>query len=883
MRPGADSAGERVSETTDQTPVSPGAQSPGGTSHLAASGKTRLQVSGRIKAVWDLVLVGLLIRLVVMPFTSVSTDAGVWLQTTISGFHGLTLYERPGFSYPPVWGYLLEGLGQLLRMIGATPSQLGTFDSRWAALSIVTGDFSDFVTSPLFNIAFKTILAAADLATGLLILDFVLKLTSSPKKGRFAFAIWFLNPIVIVQSAEHGAFDVLVGLTTFAALALVLQRRLFLAGVALALAVLTKATPVFLIPLVILALVRAIDNSRPGLRLQLVVTDVARFAAGGLVTAGLLLGPELIVGSLSSLSQSVLLRTEQGIAVGGLNIFSVRYWKPWAGLLAWGYYHPSAIVTLSSALELVVIVASIIWYLKAWRSEPSLALLGGSVVTIIGLLLVSPITNPGYVLWFMPALVVIVVTRATGLWSMAMISFGALLYEFCILGPIAHLAPLASFAGTISVETIAARTQAWYFGTTTLWGAQYSANFLAIAALAAIIGMVGAVVATSGAAWATTNPVRSTPFADEVRNTRLAPYVVLGLLVVTSVSELSAYRPGPFAPADTSVAVEAVSLNRGDLTVMLRIGGSSNTQRLRIVGAPLPVQPDRRDVIVYDDLKYPISGSNSRAVFGVYKHLADELILRHSSLVVSDTDAEGLARIFDNRTAASRHIVVVTTGAFPATVLTRNRNLVGPWLQAGGTLVWGGDAIGYYSAAVNESIGSGDNLGADGPKAVLGVDAVNFPTEFLRQSHYPSENSMALGIEYLQSGSGVDLSRVGVIGAKALGWQTGTISSIAVVPTGRGRALVFGGEIYDEQLFAHDLVRILLSDAYQASGPLSSQLVNVSRSDTATRTELHIEVGSTSRFTTIAAFDDDPLGTFAFHQTVVAGPSARVTLLPADG
>jgi len=104
------------------------------------------------------------VRLVVAPYTSNSNDIGPWYQTSLAGLHGLTLYQRPGFSYPPVWGYLLEGLGQVFRMVGIGPSSLGMFDARYASLSTVTGDFSVYVTSPLFNVAFKSLLFAGDLA-----------------------------------------------------------------------------------------------------------------------------------------------------------------------------------------------------------------------------------------------------------------------------------------------------------------------------------------------------------------------------------------------------------------------------------------------------------------------------------------------------------------------------------------------------------------------------------------------------------------------------------------------------------------------------------------------------------------------------------------------
>jgi hypothetical protein len=323
--------------------------------------------------------------------------------------------------------------------------------------------------------------------------------------------------------------------------------------------------------------------------------------------------------------------------------------------------------------------------------------------------------------------------------------------------------------------------------------------------------------------------------------------------------------------SQTSASIVGVSTTAHGVSVALHVAPGPGEERLRIVGVPLRAFPVARDIIVYDDPSYPVAGSTGGSVFGVFKHLQAELAIRHAESSVVETNAIGLAHLFADVNTAGQHIVVVTTGAFPATVLDSRRNLVGPWLRAGGTLVWGGDAIGYYSAQRGVPLGAGTaDPKETGPFLVLGVDALSFPDARPRDGDYPSQAARALGVEYRHTGIGVDLAHASGQGAVALGWQTGTISSIALVPTGQGRALVFGGEVYDEVIVVRDLVRILMSDALESVGPLGSMTVELSALDPHGIVQIEVPMPPGVSIATIAAFDDNPYATYAFHQTVVA-------------
>jgi hypothetical protein len=65
------------------------------------------------------------VRLLVAPWTGSVIDDSVWYRAAANGMHGVGVYQRLQFSYPPVWGYLLQAIGWLLAHVGLHPTNLG--------------------------------------------------------------------------------------------------------------------------------------------------------------------------------------------------------------------------------------------------------------------------------------------------------------------------------------------------------------------------------------------------------------------------------------------------------------------------------------------------------------------------------------------------------------------------------------------------------------------------------------------------------------------------------------------------------------------------------------------------------------------------------------
>ena len=433
-------------------------------------------------------IIGLVVRLVLAPFTAVSYDVAVWFHTALSGYYGVPLYQRPGFSYPPVWGYLLQIFGTAIHFAGLGPNFVGVIDPGFVSAADVTGDFTDVVTSPGFNLLFKGALFAFDLLTAVVIYRFVNQLTGNPKQARLAFMAWFLNPFVIYESAVHGAFDVIVGFAVLATLVLIMIGREYWAGVAWAIGILTKLSPVTLGLELVLA-IAVTENSIPQ-STRFSVRRLGRFGLGAGVAIGCLAAPLLLQGSLAAMLHNVFTRAQTPITIGGMSLSGVRYLKPFSGLLEWAFENSGTVIQATTTAQILAIAVWAFWTVTMVRKDPAFGLFTGSVGTLATFTLLSPVANPQYILWWLPALTVFVFASGRGYWPFALISIAPVVFSIAILGPTAVLAPLASYTHLIPVSAVNDQVAGWYTAPARLWGTTLADDFFAPAWLVTVAAIV---------------------------------------------------------------------------------------------------------------------------------------------------------------------------------------------------------------------------------------------------------------------------------------------------------------------------------------------------------------------------------------------------------
>jgi hypothetical protein len=432
---------------------------------------------------------------VLAPYTAWNNDVAVWFHASLSGYYGLHLYDRPGFSYPPIWGYLLQVLGSLVRLAGFGPSFFGVQNPDFAPTRAATADFTEIVTSPAFNTMFKSVLFGFDLLSALLIYRLVGHLTGDAQRAKMSFIAWFLNPFVIYESAVQGAQDTLVGFAVLATVALVLSERQFWGGAAWVAGIMIKLSPVVLALQLVISIAMG-SGSQAQLRgfrsrlLRISVGHIRPFAAGAVVAAVCLLAPEALFGSVPAMVHNVFARTSSEVTIGGLNLLSIRYLKPFSWLLYWGLQNSPAVILGASIAQGVAVVAWSVWTAIMVRRAAAFALLTGTVGTLVSIMLLSPIANPQYVLWWLPALIVLVFVTGRGFSHLVLLSLAPLVFSLAILGPTASLAPLATYTGVLPATVVSNNAIGWFLASGRLWGASLADDFFAPASLVTVVTLI---------------------------------------------------------------------------------------------------------------------------------------------------------------------------------------------------------------------------------------------------------------------------------------------------------------------------------------------------------------------------------------------------------
>jgi Gpi18-like mannosyltransferase len=162
-------------------------------------------------------LVGVAIRLAFSPYTYSSFDVLNWfkLSTTLPGL-GLTNIYAPGsplYRYPPIWAYILYGIG---------------------LIAPKTPNFT-------FLLLVKTPIILADILAYLILIRIIFDVTNNSRKALIGGALWILNPFVIFVTSLWAMFDSICALFIILAVyLLIIKNCLYLSGIALGLALATK-------------------------------------------------------------------------------------------------------------------------------------------------------------------------------------------------------------------------------------------------------------------------------------------------------------------------------------------------------------------------------------------------------------------------------------------------------------------------------------------------------------------------------------------------------------------------------------------------------------------------------------------------------------------
>ncbi|MDQ1510144.1 MAG: hypothetical protein QOG50_1988 [Actinomycetota bacterium] len=775
------------------------------------------RVTRRVSTV---VVLGFAIRLLLAPWTGSVIDDSVWYRAAANGMHGVGIYERLQFSYPPVWGYLLQGVGWVMVHAGLHPTNLAKSDSRLLPAILATNAFSTTVTTPLFAVAYKLVLIAFDFLTACLLRTAATRLRAADagqrageRAGRLAFMSWWLNPFVILEVAGHGALDVIVGFSILLTLVLLLSGRDTWAGAALAFGVLSKISPIFIGPAAVAFIV---VTSEPGKRIR----RVAAFFTGGAIATTVLLLPVVLSGQLRAAINASTSRVGTGSVVGGVSVFGLKNLRFLSWITDAVNNHRAVVGLLTSAIQLVSALAVAAWVLRSRRGDPAFRLVAATTLVLVVVVTTSPLSNPQYLLWLLPGLVLLASVWDAGAWQSAVLSVSAAMYDLALLGPLAFVAPAAVAVGVPSVTTVSRSIVLWQNLRAPFWATTGRGSVLVLCALlilGALVGLSVTLVRHQPPPPETTRPrrgsLRRSPGNWPVAYLQRLTLVVVALTLAAAF--VSYPRRHPAAPKLTVVR------DATGIRVNAHGGVDRATQRLRMVAVPVSdIRP--KNIAVYMDDAYGVRGTDQRTAKGIFDHLHAELILQRYPGHVALIDAAAFASALRDIRSAPSTIIVAMTGVFPAAVFSTTTDLVSRWVDAGGVLVWGGTPVGVWSAppsSITNRSPEDISAGPQGVERLLGPGFIGTPPDLRRYAVERTPMAQALGLEYQDTGVGL-LDTGSRAHRKTIGWASSGRSSISLVRRGRGSFVLFEGPIFFEEIVVSDLSRLILAGGLSATGPI---------------------------------------------------------------
>lgn len=305
---------------------------------------------------------------------------------------------------------------------------------------------------------------------------------------------------------------------------------------------------------------------------------------------------------------------------------------------------------------------------------------------------------------------------------------------------------------------------------------------------------------------------------------QLVPIIVLLALLVAEVYWYIPYTH----PESSKMHIVDISLNANDAVTIKYQLSASLPLDATIVVTPVQRKPQDLTIYVYYDRNYPVACGLVTLTKMLWEQLTTELGVRGYAAEVKLANAAELEAIF----SAKRHcIVIMASGGFPSNVFSWQTNLVKPWLDSGGTLIWFGWMPGYYTVDRGQEgmvWGMPNQLMEEGIKR-MGLDGFfevkaiwDQPTNTDSQSPL----SEALDISYSLIQQAPLIHKVVASGGLTLGkigGETGRLrSSVSVIPIGSGKIIVFGFVVRDAfaangpTLCARDIAQILCSGVLES-------------------------------------------------------------------
>ena len=226
-------------------------------------------------------LFGVALRIVLMPFFIIPYDIVAQQFSLTSVLNHYDPYSLSVSMYPPFIYMLFNPLLLIASRAGLTFG-FHVFPETFKA-GIVTEMITSIYGDPVFLVFWKLPLLVFDILAGLLIYNLTKELTKDPSKAKVGFILWFFNPLVLITSYIHGAFDVIAAFFILLGIYFLSKKKYMYSGISFGFGGITKLSPFLIaIPLSFLILFAKMDDSS-GIFSKKRWSNFATFVAGCMI------------------------------------------------------------------------------------------------------------------------------------------------------------------------------------------------------------------------------------------------------------------------------------------------------------------------------------------------------------------------------------------------------------------------------------------------------------------------------------------------------------------------------------------------------------------------------------------------------------------------
>ena len=378
---------------------------------------------------------GVVVRVLAAVLTTNSQDLALFGLIVQQGGQGHSLYSDPGFTYPPLAGYALLAFGKLLAAAGAPVIVHAAALQPYRLPGLAGAD----LTTPIASLLIKTPAMLGDVAAAWAIDAFCRRCGVADVRRRAAVLAWWLNPIVLFDSAVQASWDSIVPAAIVASGLAALDRKPFVSGAWLAIGALCKLVPALCVPLVATTVFFRERDARARAR------AVLAFVFGGVLMALLALGPLAARGEFSTFVHDTILTRSGGAAFGGFNVWSALQITSLRALNVWVQDHGPALAFGLLLFEALAIAGVSVVLARSPQIDAGRWSLG-ALVTVCVVLLAAPYAQPGYAVWLIP-FCLLEWARGSRAWGAAALALSvcSFAFAFVVRAPAALIIPACWF------------------------------------------------------------------------------------------------------------------------------------------------------------------------------------------------------------------------------------------------------------------------------------------------------------------------------------------------------------------------------------------------------------------------------------------------------